>query len=212
MVWNPFFSREPVFPRPIPSVDPTMLSHPMPPECPSDSDGAAAGAVLMALAARQKKLLCALGHPVCVGGSLVSKRILEGSAVCFRPPILHRGKFSRASNEMGRRTHTEHLKARPSSPCWIHTSDVRTVHSQARASGRGGIRQKTSRGGSLREPGCAHPPLQPMICSLCARTGGAWQEVFGVQPGQPARWARGGLSSKQCEEDRQSPFPTLNRH
>jgi hypothetical protein len=93
------------------------------PECPSDSDGAAAGAaVLMALGARQKELLCALGHPVCVGGSLVSKRILEGSDVCFRLPILHRGKFSRASNEMGRRTHREHLKARPSSPCWIHTS------------------------------------------------------------------------------------------
>jgi hypothetical protein len=115
LVWNPLFSREPVFPRPIPSVDPTMLNHPMPPECPSDSDGAAAGAaVLMALGARQKELLCALGHPVCVGGSLVSKRILEGSAVCFRLPILHRGKFSRASNEMGRRTHREHLKARPS--------------------------------------------------------------------------------------------------
>jgi len=123
LVWNPLFSREPVFPRPIPSVDPTMLNHPMPPECPSDSDGAAAGAaVLMALGARQKKLLCALGHPVCVGGSLVSKRILEGSAVCFWLPILHRGKFSRASNEMGHRTHREHLKARPSSPCWIHTS------------------------------------------------------------------------------------------
>ena len=39
---------------------------------------------------------------------------------------------------------------------------------------------------------------------------GRRQEVFGVPPGQPARWARGGLSSKQCEEDRQSPFPTLN--
>ena len=85
LVWNPFLGREPVFPRPIPAVDPTILNRPIPPEYSSDSDGAAAGAVLVALAARQKKLLCALGHPVCVGGSLVSKRILDWLCVSGRP-------------------------------------------------------------------------------------------------------------------------------
>ena len=39
----------------------------------------------------------------------------------------------------------------------------------------------------------------------------ARQEVFRVQPGQPARCACGGLGSRQCEEDRQSPFPALNQ-
>ena len=47
-VWNPIMGREPVFPRLIPSVGPTILHRPIPPEYPSDSGGAAAGPVLVA--------------------------------------------------------------------------------------------------------------------------------------------------------------------